>query len=133
MSTKTQKRRGSSSYRSLAAWQLGMDVVETIYRITERFPREERFGLTAQLRRGSVSVPSNLAEGNERSSKADKRHFVVMARGSVAEVETQLEIALRLGFVNDDETIDKAFDQLDHLGRLITKLRLSLDARAAIR
>ena len=104
-----------------------MDLVETIYRVTNSFPREERFGLTSQLRRAAVSAPSNLAEGNERTSKSDKRHFVVVARGSVAEMETQLEISLRLGFVEEGPSIDEAFDQLDHLGRMLTKLRRALE------
>jgi four helix bundle protein len=99
-----------------------MDLVEEIYRVSALFPADERFGLTAQIRRAAVSIPSNIAEGSQRTSSSDKRHFAVMARGSVAEVETQLEIAERLGMVAS-EACDRAFSLLDTLGRQLTNLR----------
>ena len=113
---------GSGSHRRLVAWQLGKDLVEHIYRLSSAFPADERFGLTAQIRRAAVSIPSNIAEGNQRVSSADKRHFATVARGSVAEVETQLEIAIRLKMTSAEST-EEAFELLDHPGRALTNLR----------
>jgi four helix bundle protein len=122
MLTKKKSSYGSGMHRKLIARQLGMDLVEEIYRLSQRFPRDERFGLTAQIRRAAVSIPSNVAEGDQRATKADKRHFALIARGSVAEVETQLEIAARLEMIPDDDT-ERAFELLDHVGRVLTNLR----------
>src|SRR4029453_15442067 len=82
-----------TSYRDLEAWQLGMDFAEAVYALTRTFPREELFGLTAQLRRAAVSIPSNVAEGH-RHKTSNYRHYVTIALGSQAECETQLELAL---------------------------------------
>jgi four helix bundle protein len=102
-----------------------MEMVEEIYTISASFPRDERFGLTAQVRRAAVSVPSNIAEGNNRSSDVDQVRFLTMAFGSIAEVETQLELAVRLHFI-EPANVAPAFDLLDQTGRLITRLRQSL-------
>jgi four helix bundle protein len=104
-----------------------MELVQAIYVVSASFPRDERFGLTAQIRRASVSIPSNIAEGNQRTSAADKRHFAVVARGSVAEVETQLEIAVRLEMISPEQAAS-AFNLLDRLGRLLTNLRRAHEA-----
>jgi four helix bundle protein len=122
MPTKKKSSYGSGMHRKLIAWQLGMDLVEEIYRLSNQFPADERFGLTAQIRRAAVSIPSNVAEGDQRATKPDKRNFALIARGSVAEVETQLEIAVRLEMVADEET-ERAFELLDHVGRVLTNLR----------
>ena len=90
MATKT-----INSYRDLEAWQLGMSFVEGVYSLTQSFPREELFGLTAQLRRAAVSIPSQLAEGHQLGTRS-YRHYVTRALGSQAECETQLELADRL-------------------------------------
>src|SRR5574337_1314593 len=79
----------AGSYRDLVAWQKGLDLVVEIYRITERFPKSEMYGLTSQLRRAAVSVPSNIAEGQAHFSKQEFRHFLRHSRGSLAELETQ--------------------------------------------
>ncbi len=84
-----------TSYRDLEAWQLGMDLAEAVYGLTRTFPREELFGLTLQLRRAAVSIPSNVAEGHRHKGAAYRR-YVVIALGSHAECETQLELAVRL-------------------------------------
>jgi len=84
-----------TSYRDLEAWQLGMDLAEAVYGLTRTFPREELFGLTSQLRRAAVSIPSNVAEGHRHKGAAYRR-YVVIALGSHAECETQLELAVRL-------------------------------------
>ena len=86
------------SYRDLEAWQLAMDYVVAVYELTEKFPREERFGLTAQLRRAAVAIPSNISEGHQQGTRAYLR-YVVIAVGSVAECETQLEVGRRLKYV----------------------------------
>src|SRR5215469_10827714 len=95
------------SYRDLIVWQRGIELASAIYRLTSDFPREETYGLTAQLRRSAVSVPSNIAEGQGRLTTGEFRHFLGMAQGSNFELQTQLEIARVLGFV-DSARIDKA-------------------------
>jgi four helix bundle protein len=90
--------QNGKSYRDLKVWQRAIDLSLSIYKLTAEFPREEMYGLTSQLRRCSVSVASNLAEGYGRASKGEFRQFVGMARGSVLELQTQLVIAKALGF-----------------------------------
>src|ERR1700686_741221 len=84
------------SYCDLVAWQKAMKFVTAIYEVTQRFPSEERYGLTNQLRRASVSVPSNIAEGQARFSQKEFHHFLSMARGSLVEIENQLFISRNL-------------------------------------
>lgn len=84
------------SYKDLIVWQKSIDLTILIYKITEKFPKEEVYGLVSQMRRASVSVPSNIAEGRCRSTKKDYRQFLRMALGSCAELETQIIIAKRL-------------------------------------
>ena len=88
------------SYRELVAWQKAMLLVTEIYRATKTFPVEERYGLTNQLRRAAVSVPSNIAEGQARFSSRDFHRFLGTARGSLVEIETQVEIAKSLGYLS---------------------------------
>ena len=83
------------SFRDLEAWQLGMGFAERVYQLTQAFPPEERYGLTAQLHRAAIAVPSNISEGHQQGSRA-YLHYVVMAIGSLAEADTQLELAVRL-------------------------------------
>jgi four helix bundle protein len=82
------------NYRDLVAWQRAMEFVEAVYELSRQFPSDERFALTNQLRRAAVSVPSNIAEGEGRFSKADFNRFLSMALGSLREAETQVEIAI---------------------------------------
>jgi four helix bundle protein len=89
----------SDSYRDIVAWQRAMALVSEIYKCTETFPRREIYGLTNQIRRAAVSVPSNIAEGKGRRSKKEYVQFLYRARGSLHELETQLEIALNLGYL----------------------------------
>ena len=84
------------TYRDLIVWQKAMDLVVHIYDLTQHFPKAEQYGLTSQMRRASVSIPSNIAEGRRRSTKNDYLHFLRISYGSGAELETQLEIAKRL-------------------------------------
>ena len=87
-----------SSYRELVAWQKAISLADAIYALTRDFPKHEVYGLTAQLRRAAVSIPSNLAEGSVRGNK-EFQHFISIARGSLAEIETQLVIATRQGYL----------------------------------
>ena len=86
------------SYRNLEAWKIGMDLVVAVCAVTKIFPREELYGLTSQLRRAVVSIPSNIGEGHQQGTKS-YAHFVSLALGSLAEAKTQLEVARRLGYV----------------------------------
>jgi four helix bundle protein len=88
-----------NGFMDLIGWQKSMDLVEEVYRVSASFTADEQFGLTAQVRRAAVSIPSNVAEGYGRSTKADYIRFIDIAKGSANEVETQLRIAQRLRFV----------------------------------
>ncbi len=85
-----------ASYKDLSVWQKSMNLVAEIYNLTDKLPKDENFGLKSQLRRSSVSIPSNIAEGSRRGTRTDFRHFCTMALGSTAEVETQLLLVKRL-------------------------------------
>jgi len=89
------------SYQDLIVWQKAMELVEEVYRLVRRFPSDERFRLCDQLTRAVVSIPSNIAEGNGRETSSDYAHFLSVARGSLYETLTQLEIAKRLGYIDD--------------------------------
>lgn len=91
------------SFRDLVVWQKAMDLVELVYGISSRFPPDERYALTSQLKRASVSVPSNIAEGYGRHSTADYVRFLQIALGSLNELQIQLELASRLGFIEKSD------------------------------
>ncbi len=93
-------------YKDLIAWQKGMHLVEAVYRLSALFPREERFGLTAQMRRAAVGIASNIAEGHSRPSRNEYVRFLHMGAGSANEVETQALIAVRLGFVSQEQAAE---------------------------
>ena len=112
-------------YRELIAWQLGMDLVEAVYRLSARFPDDERFGLTNQIRRASVSVPSNVAEGQGRGTPAEFAHFLRIANGSRQEVETQALLAVRLGFVQEKDAVP-VLTLAEEFGRVNAGLMRSL-------
>ena len=119
--------KGSDNHRKLIVWQEAMNLVETIYRMTARFPGEQLYGLVAQLRRSAVSVPSNIAEGAGRNSRRELVQFVGIASGSLAELDTQLEIAARLGYIDRDSEPIKLSSRV---GQLLVALRRSLRDRA---
>ncbi len=121
--------RWPRGYRTLEVWRLGMEAVELIYSVTRSFPRDERYGLTAQLRSAATSIPSNIAEGNERRTAADQLRFVAHARGSLVELETQLEISFRLGYVGLTE-LRPTLELLDRLGRKLNRFQASLARKA---
>jgi four helix bundle protein len=89
----------SGTYADLEVWRAAMNLAEDIYRITKTFPKEETYGLTSQLRRASVSVPSNIAEGKGRSSDKELSQFLCHSRGSLFEIETQITLGFRLGYI----------------------------------
>ena len=111
-----------NGYRDSTAWNVAIAFVLAIYRATDSFRREERFGLVAQLRRAAVSIASNVAEGYGRNSTRELHQFVGMARGSLAEVDTQLEIARQLGYVQPQLEVELR-KQATRLGQLLTGLR----------
>lgn len=107
-------------YRDLQVWQRAMNVAVEVYELTKSLPATEQYGLTSQIRRCSVSIPSNIAEGHGRSN-AEFARFLTIARGSLSELETQLEIALRVGYL-DRETLQNTHRELDILGKQLNVL-----------
>lgn len=91
------------NFKELLVWQKSMQLVTDVYRATETFPRREIYGLTSQIRRAAIFIPSNIAEGQSRSSTRDFRQFLCVSRGSNSELQTQLEISSRLGFIGESE------------------------------
>ncbi len=113
------------NYRELIAWQKAMDLVELIYRHSAIFPRDEIYGLTQQLRRASVSIPSNIAEGQARRTTNEFMHFLSIALGSLAEAETQIMITRRLEYLNDEQ-MNELLVLSGEVGRIVNGLRNSL-------
>ena len=103
------------------AWNKAVELVTDIYKTTERFPKEERYGLTSQIRRAAVSIPANIAEGAGRYSSKEFTHFLSNAQGSASELETELIISNRLGYL-DETSFSQLIAQLERIGRLITGL-----------
>jgi four helix bundle protein len=118
------------SFRDLDVWHLGVELAETVYRFTARFPKAELFCLTSQMRRAAVSIPSNIAEGRARDSRREFLHFLSISRGSLAELETQLELAIRLDYTDSD--LHTARAQTDMLGKKLNRLQTSLRAKLPI-
>ena len=116
------------SFRDLRVWQRGMEVVESVYRATQLFPRQELYGLTSQLRRAAVSIPANIAEGHCRQHIKEYLNFLSIAQGSIAELETELEIACRLKYIASDD-LKLFLVQLTVLAKQLRSLRGAL-ARA---
>jgi four helix bundle protein len=115
-------------YRELIVWQKAMNFVETLYRITNDFPKAEIYGLTSQMRRAAVSIPSNIAEGQGRSTTRDFLHFLSMSQGSLMEVETQITIAERLGYMEKQKEIT-LLEATAEVGRLLNGLCNSLNKK----
>jgi four helix bundle protein len=113
------------AHERLEVWQEAMQLVEMVYVATATFPAEERFGLTAQIRRSAVSVPSNIAEGAARRSTPEYLRFLSIARGSLSEMSTQLQIAARLGYMKPipavDALVDRVFARLTALMNALKK------------
>jgi four helix bundle protein len=116
------------SYRDLIVWQLGIVLAKSIYELTKSFHRDEIYGLTAQLRRAAVSIPSNIAEGHARDSSKEFLHHISFALGSLAEVETQLILSRELGFFEYTE-LDALLQRTDDLGRKLRGLQKSIKSK----
>ena len=116
-------------HRKLIVWQKAIDFVEKIYKVTEQFPADERFGLVSQMRRAAVSIASNIAEGAARQTRKETLQFFFMSRGSISELDTQLEIASRLQWTDAEQQCVLA-DALNELGRLMNGLIASKTSRS---
>jgi carbamoyl-phosphate synthase large subunit len=114
----------ASHFRELEVWQLA----KTVYQLTADFPRDERFGLTAQLQRAAVSVPSNIAEGNARKTTKDYARFVSIAAGSAAELQTPLLLARELKLGNST-MLEESLNQCDRVGQMLHKLFQALERK----
>lgn len=115
----------AQNYRKLAAWQRSMDLAQAVYELTLALPDAEKFGLTAQLRRAAVSVPSNIAEGEGRGSDGEFVHFLRIAHGSLQEIETQLILAVRFSFVSRAKAVG-VMRTASEVGRILNGLIRSL-------
>ena len=115
----------SRGFRDLQVWQKAADVVVAVYRETMRFPPDERFGLTSQLRRAAVSITANIAEGAGRATKGEFANCLSVARGSLKELDALLEVALRLGFMSA-EGVAELGAQIEEIGRMLAGLRKSI-------
>lgn len=112
------------SFRDLQVWQKSMALVTSIYQATRDFPGNESFGLTAQIRRSSVSIPSNIAEGFGRQASGDYLRFLTIARGSLFELQTQLEISMNLGYLTNE-----AYQELENRSQEIARMLSSFIAK----
>jgi four helix bundle protein len=119
----------TKNHRDLLVWQRAMELVTSCYRLTQRFPDRERFGLSSQLQRAAVSVPANIAEGNGRRSRAAYLNHLSIAHGSLAELETHLLIGMNLGYVTSEES-QTAMSQLEEVRRMMSGLIRSLSSPA---
>ena len=117
-----------NSYRDLRVWQAGIALAENCYRLTKPFPRDELYGLVAQMRRAAVSIPANIAEGYGRDSTNSYTHFLRVAQGSLKEVETHLILSERLGMAKGDETAPILID-CEELGKMLRALIRKLEGR----
>ncbi len=115
----------TETFRNLIAWQKSKALAKDIYLATGSFPKEETYGLTSQMRRAAISIPSNIAEGKGRGTRKDYCHFVMQARGSLFELETQIELAVDLGYLLPARA-NPLLDQCDELGRILNGLIRSL-------
>ena len=112
-------------YKELLVWQKGMNLAKLVYKLTIRFPSEERYGLTSQMRRSAVSVPSNIAEGQARRSTSEFLQFLSIAEGSLAELDTQLSLCVEMGFAQQSE-IEPASKEVDELQKMLVALKRKL-------
>ena len=112
-------------HERLDVWNRSIDLVMSVYKATELFPKEERFGLTSQIRRAAVSIPANVAEGAARNSQKEFIHFLSNAQGSASELETELLIAFRLGYLAE-QNHGAIRAEIDSIGRMIVGLSRSV-------
>jgi four helix bundle protein len=125
---KLQEEERTQGFRDLLVWQKAMELTKAIYRISQKFPVEEKFGLVAQMRRCAVSIPSNIAEGQARHTTGEFIQFISHGEGSLAELYTQLRLAVDLGFCSESETLT-AFGLMEELRKMLNALRRKLVTR----
>ena len=107
------------SYKDLLIWQKGIEIVKLVYLLVKHFPKEELYALSSQLKRASVSVPSNIAEGYGRNTDNSFSYFLDIARGSLFEIETQLVIAKEIGFITDEKIYNDLLNQIEEESKMI--------------
>jgi len=112
-------------HKKLDVWQAAMKSTTMIYKLTNKFPEEEKFGLVSQMRRASISIPCNIAEGAARQGKKEFKNFLSMAQGSLSELDTQLELAVLLGYVSTED-LREVWDQLLRIDKMLSGLIRSL-------
>lgn len=125
------ERRSIKSYRDLVVWQKALILVSTIYKISEASPAREMYGLTSQIRRAAVSIPSNIAEGQARQHTGEFVHFLHIALGSLAEVDTQLELAVEMDFTSREQ-IETCNQQIEEIRKMLHVLIRSLPDRREV-
>jgi len=118
-----------TSYRKLKVWNKAVDLVEECYRLTKNFPKYEMYGLSSQIQRAAVSIPSNIAEGRQRIYNKEFIKHLSIAHGSLAELETQIEIANRLNYIEDTER-EHFFESTTEIGKMLTGLKRALKKKA---
>lgn len=116
------------SYRDLEVWRKATGLAKAVYIATSSYPKEEKFGLVSQMRRAAISIPSNLAEGHARSGSAEFKHFISVAMGSVAELETQVILSMDFVYLSEN-TEGFLLNQLDEVGKMLRGLNKSLSIR----
>jgi four helix bundle protein len=121
-----RKIHKSRSFQDLEVWKLAIEFVKEVYGLTGKFPPSEIYGLTNQIRRAAVSIPSNIAEGQGRNSAKEFRQFLAIALGSVAEIETQIIIAREINFLSDEET-EPLLATIDRIRKMIKGLSMSIN------
>lgn len=109
------------TFRDLRIWQIGIEIVTDIYGVTKKFPKEETYGLASQMRRSAISIPSNTAEGFRRFHNKEYKQFLYISSGSCGELETQVTIAKKLDYINEQQET-ALLEKLDHIGRMISSL-----------
>ncbi len=114
------------SYQDLIVWQKSMDLTVEIYQLSKNFPNDELYCLTNQIRRAVVSIPSNIAEGKGRNSKAEYLHFISIAQGSLAETETQIILAIRLQYITERQA-KTSIDLQNEISKMLATLRIKLN------
>lgn len=111
-----------AGYKSLEVWKLSVQMVKAIYELTRQFPKEELYGITSQIRRAAISIPSNIAEGNSRRNKKEFQQYLFIALGSLSELETQLVISFELGYVADENVYRTLCNTMNKLRAMVLNL-----------
>jgi len=119
-------------HKKLDVWQTAMKAATMIYKLTDRFPEEEKFGLVTQMRRAGVSIPCNISEGAARQGKKEFKNFLSMAQGSLSELDTQLELTILLGYLSEDE-VKEVDSQLSRVDKMLTGLIRSLQKNSELK